>query len=72
MQIIAYVELTPAQVKTIEGFGSAVVRTALSKPFVVVTFTTFQGQEVKITLEVSWSPSQSRLELTGLDCGVVL
>jgi len=51
MKIISYVELTVAQITAIEGFKDAVVRTALSKPYVQVTFKTFQGQEVKITLD---------------------
>ena len=50
MKITTYVDLTPAQEKAIEGFQVVVVRTALAKPFVVATFTTFLAQEVKVTL----------------------
>jgi len=50
MKITTYVDLTPAQEKAIEGFQVVVVRTALAKPFVVSTFTTFLAQEVKVTL----------------------
>lgn len=50
MNIISYVYLTVAQVKAIESFQDAVVRTALHKPFVVATFTTPMAQEVKVTL----------------------
>lgn len=50
MKITTYVELTPAQEKAIEGFQEVIVRTALAKPFVVATFTTFLQQEVKVTL----------------------
>jgi len=50
VNIISHVCLTPAQIKAIDGFQFAVVRTELSKPCVVVTFTTFQAQEVKVTL----------------------
>jgi hypothetical protein len=50
MKITTYVELTPAQEKAIEGFQDVVVKTALARPFVVATFTTFLAQEVKVTL----------------------
>jgi len=51
MKITTFVELTPAQEKVLEDFQTVLVRTALSKPYVVATFTTFQRQEVKLTLD---------------------
>ncbi len=51
MHIISHVELNQAQEHAIEGFERATVRTALLLPCVVATFKTFQGQEVKVTLD---------------------
>lgn len=51
MKIISYVDLTPAQMKAIEAFESVVVRTSLLDPTVVATFTTFQGQQVRVTID---------------------
>jgi len=53
MKITTYVELTPAQERAIEDFQNVVVRTALSAPFVTATFTTFQSQELKVTLSAT-------------------
>ena len=50
MKITTYVELTPAQEKTISAPETVTVRTALVKPAVVVTIRTFAAQEVKITI----------------------
>ena len=50
MKITTYVELTPAQEKTISALETVTVRTALVKPAVVVTIRTFAAQEVKITI----------------------
>lgn len=50
MKILTYAELSPAQEKAIEGFQDVVVKNALAKPYVVATFTTFQAQEVRVTL----------------------
>jgi hypothetical protein len=53
MKITSYVELTPAQMKAIEAFENVVVRTSLLNPTVVATFTTFQRQQVKVTIDGS-------------------
>ena len=53
MKIISYVELTPAQVKTIEALERVTVRSPLIQPSVVATIRTFQAQEVKITIDAS-------------------
>ena len=50
MKITSYVELTPAQEKTIEALETVSVRTALIKPAVVATIRTFAAQEIKITI----------------------
>ncbi len=50
MKITSYVELTPAQEKTIEALETVTVRTSLIKPTVIATIRTFQVQEVKITI----------------------
>ena len=50
MKITTYVELTPAQEKTISALETVTVRTALVKPAVVVTIRTFAAQEIKITI----------------------
>ena len=50
MKITSYVELTPAQERTIEALEAVTVRTSLIKPTVVATIRTFQLQEVKITI----------------------
>ena len=51
MKIIAYVPLTPAQEKTLDALERVEVRTSLLKPTVVATVITFQGQEVKLTID---------------------
>ena len=51
MKILTFVDLTPAQIKTIEAFESLVVRATLIKPNVLATFTTFQAQDVKIAID---------------------
>ena len=51
MKITSYVELTPAQEHTLDAFKSVVVRTALLTPTVVATFSTFQVQDVKVTID---------------------
>jgi len=47
---MSYVELTPAQVKTIEALGTVTVRAALIKPAIVAIVRTFAAQEVRITI----------------------
>ena len=51
MQIISYVELTPAQIRAVTDFETVVVRTVLTRPSVMATFKTFQGQAVKIMID---------------------
>ena len=53
MKITSYVELTPAQEKTLEALETVTVRTSLIQPTVVATIRTFQAQEVKITIDAS-------------------
>lgn len=53
MEITSYVELTPAQEHTLEAFKRVVVRTALLTPTVVATFSTFQAQDVKATIDLN-------------------
>ena len=53
MKIISYVELTPAQEKTLEALETVIVRTSLIRPSVVATIRTFQVQEVKLTIDAS-------------------
>ncbi|MBA7555479.1 hypothetical protein ES705_48143 [subsurface metagenome] len=50
MKITSYVELTPAQEKTLEALETVTVRTSLIQPTVVATIRTFQVQEVKLTI----------------------
>ncbi|GAI70583.1 unnamed protein product [marine sediment metagenome] len=50
MKITSYVELTPAQEKTLEALETVTVRTSLIQPTVVATIHTFQVQEVKLTI----------------------
>ena len=51
MKITSYVELTPAQEKTLEALETVTVRTVLIRPAVVATIRTFQAQEVKLTID---------------------
>jgi len=51
MKIMSYVELTPAQIKTIEALGEVIVRKAPLRPTVVATIRTFQQQNVKLTID---------------------
>lgn len=51
MKITSYVELTPAQEHTLDAFNNIVVRTSLLTPTVVATFSTFQAQDVKATID---------------------
>lgn len=53
MKIMSYVELTPAQMKSIEAFEKVVVKTSILNPTVVATFTTFQRQQVEVTIDGS-------------------
>ena len=53
MKIVSYVELTPAQERSIEGMQDCAVRTALVSPLVVATFTTFLAQKVKLTIDAN-------------------
>ena len=53
MKITSYVDLTPAQEKTIEALETVTVRTSLIKPTVVATIRTFQVQEVKLTIDAN-------------------
>ncbi|MBA7575824.1 hypothetical protein ES708_17660 [subsurface metagenome] len=50
MKITSYMELTPAQEKTLEALETVTVRTSLLQPTVVATIRTFQVQEVKLTV----------------------
>jgi len=50
VKITSYVELTPAQEKTLEALERVTVRTSLIRPTVVATIRTFQVQEVKLTI----------------------
>jgi hypothetical protein len=50
VKITSYVELTPAQEKTLEALETVTVRTSLINPTVVATIRTFQVQEVKLTI----------------------
>ena len=50
MKITSYVELTPAQEKTLEALETVTVRTSLIQPTVVATIRTFQVQEVELTI----------------------
>lgn len=50
MKIMSYIELTPAQEKTLEALETVTVRTSLIQPTVVATIRTFQVQEVKLTI----------------------
>jgi len=50
VKITSYVELTPAQEKTLEALETVTVRTSLIQPTVVATIHTFQVQEVKLTI----------------------
>lgn len=52
MKITTHVELTPAQLKTLEALETVTVRPELSQPGVVVaTIQTFQAQEVKLAID---------------------
>ena len=51
MKITSYVELTPAQEKTLEALETVIVRTSLIQPTVLATIRTFQVQEVKLTID---------------------
>lgn len=53
MKITSYVELTPAQEKTLEALETVTVRTSLIQPSVVATIRTFQAQEVKICIDTN-------------------
>lgn len=53
MKITSYVELTPAQEKTLEALETVIVRTSLLQPTVVATIRTFQAQEVKFTIDTN-------------------
>ena len=50
MKITSYVELTPAQEKTLEALETVIVRTSLIQPTVLATIRTFQVQEVELTI----------------------
>jgi len=53
VKITSYVQLTAAQEKTIEALETVTVRTSLLEPTVVATVRTFQGQEVKLTIDAA-------------------
>ena len=53
MNITSYVELTPAQEKTLKALETVIVRTSLLQPTVVATIRTFQAQEVKLTIDTN-------------------
>ena len=53
MKITSYVELTPAQEKTLKALETVIVRTSLLQPTVVATIRTFQAQEVKLTIDTN-------------------
>ena len=53
MKITSYVELTPAQEKTLAALETVTVRTSLIQPTVVATIRTFQAQEVKLTIDTN-------------------
>jgi len=53
VKITSYVELTPAQEKTLEALETVIVRTSLIQPTVVATIRTFQAQEVKLTIDAN-------------------
>ena len=53
MKITSYVELTPAQEKTLEALEMVTVRTSLIQPAVVATIRTFQAQEVKVCIDTN-------------------
>jgi hypothetical protein len=53
VKITSYVELTPAQEKTLEALETVIVRTSLLQPTVVATIRTFQAQEVKLTIDTN-------------------
>ena len=53
MKITSYVELTPAQEKTLEALERVTVRSPLIQPSVVATIRTFQAQEVKICIDTN-------------------
>ncbi|GAI92754.1 unnamed protein product [marine sediment metagenome] len=53
MKITSYVELTPAQEKTLEALETVTVRMSLIQPTVVATIRTFQAQEVKLTIDTN-------------------
>ena len=51
MKITSYVELAPAQEKTLKALERVTVRTSPIRPTVVATIRTFQVQEVKLTID---------------------
>lgn len=53
MNITTFIDLTPAQEHTLMDFAKVVVRANLGKAVAVATFTTFQAQEVKVTLDAN-------------------
>ena|GEM_PF-3908703 len=53
MKITSYVELAPAQEKTLKALETVIVRTSLLQPTVVATIRTFQAQEVKLTIDTN-------------------
>jgi len=53
MEITAYVELTEAQRRVLGDFQKVTVRTALCEPVVVATITTFQQQNIQLTIDAN-------------------
>ena len=53
MKITSYVELTPAQEKTLEALERVTVRSPLIQPSAVATIRTFQAQEVKLCIDTN-------------------
>ena len=53
MEITTYVELTEAQRRVLSDFEKVTVRTALCKPVVIATITTFQQQKIQLTIDAN-------------------
>ncbi len=53
MEITTYVELTEAQRRVLGDFQKVTVRTALCEPVVIVTITTFQQQNIQLTIDAN-------------------
>lgn len=51
MKIMSYVELTPAQEKTLDSLEKVVVRAAFNKSSIEATIRTFQQQNLILTMD---------------------